>query len=89
MTPISQRGDIWLLGKHRLMCGDATVSEDVVKLMDGQQCDFVLTDPPYNCDYEGATKDAIENDKCLVCQNKLIRIGGCTECISGDWSKCG
>jgi len=64
-TPISQRGDIWLLGRHRLMCGDATCSEDVVKLMDGHQCDFVLTDPPYNVDYEGATKDKlkIQNDK--------------------------
>ena len=65
VIPISQRGDIWLLGKHRLMCGDATSSEDVGKLMDGQLCDFVLTDPPYNCDYEGATKDKLKimNDK--------------------------
>jgi len=31
----------------------------------------------------------IEHDKCPVCQNKLIRVGGCTECITGDWSKCG
>lgn len=64
-TPISLRGDIWQLGKHRLMCGDATCSEDVQVLMDGQQCDFVLTDPPYNCDYEGATKDKLKilNDK--------------------------
>jgi len=47
------------------MCGDATSSEDISKLMDGQQCDFVLTDPPYNCDYEGATKDKLKilNDK--------------------------
>lgn len=63
-TPISQRGDIWLLGRHRLMCGDST-SEDITKLMDGQQCDLVLTDPPYNVDYQGATKDKlkIQNDK--------------------------
>ncbi|AFM40317.1 DNA modification methylase [Desulfosporosinus acidiphilus SJ4] len=64
-TPISQRGDIWQLGKHRLMCGDSTLSEDMAKLMDGQQCDLVLTDPPYNVDYQGATKDKlkIQNDK--------------------------
>lgn len=64
-TPLSKRGDIWILGKHRLMCGDSTSSEDVVKLTDGQRCDFVITDPPYNVDYEGATKDKlkIQNDK--------------------------
>ena len=64
-TPISQRGDIWLLGKHCLMCGDSTSSEDIAKLMGGQQCDLVLTDPPYNVDYQGATKDKlkIQNDK--------------------------
>ncbi|KLU65710.1 DNA adenine methyltransferase YhdJ [Desulfosporosinus acididurans] len=64
-TPISQRGDVWQLGKHRLMCGDSTSSEDMAKLMDGQECDLVLTDPPYNVDYQGATKDKlkIQNDK--------------------------
>lgn len=53
-TPISKRGDIWLLGRHRLMCGDST-SEDVDVLMDGKKADMVFTDPPYgmflNADY--------------------------------------
>lgn len=63
--PITKRGDIWLLGKHRLMCGDSTVKADVEKLMDGQKANLILTDPPYNVDYTGKTKDAlkIENDK--------------------------
>jgi DNA modification methylase len=47
-TPISQRGDIWQLGKHRLMCGDSTSSEDIDLLMDGQKARFVFTDPPWN-----------------------------------------
>lgn len=64
-APIAKRGDIWQLGRHRLMCGDSTMVEDVQKLMDGQLADLLLTDPPYNVDYEGKTKDKlkIENDK--------------------------
>ena len=46
--PISKRGEIYKLGKHRLMCGDATSEEDVAKLMDGKKADMVFTDPPYN-----------------------------------------
>ena len=58
-------GDIWQLGNHRLMCGDSTVITDVEKLMDGMKADLLLTDPPYNVNYEGKTKDKlkIENDK--------------------------
>lgn len=45
--PKTKRGDIYLLGKHRLMCGDSTIREDVEKLMDGKKADMVFTDPPY------------------------------------------
>lgn len=57
-------GDVWMLGDHRLMCGDSTSESDVGRLMDGAEADLVLTDPPYNVAYEGGTKDAltIEND---------------------------
>lgn len=57
-------GEVWQLGRHRLMCGDSTKSDDVLKLMDGNLADMVVTDPPYNVDYEGATKDKlkIKND---------------------------
>ena len=63
--PITQPGDIWQLGKHRLMCGDSTDAGTVALLMDGKKADLFLTDPPYNVAYEGKTKDAltIENDK--------------------------
>lgn len=62
--PISQRGDIWQLGRHRLMCGDSTNAEDIQKLAGGVKVDMLLTDPPYGVDYVGKTKDAlkIEND---------------------------
>lgn len=58
--PITKLGDVWLLGEHRLMCGDSTSITDVEKLMDGQAADLLLTDPPYNVDYTGKTKDALK-----------------------------
>ena len=59
--PISKQGDIWQLGNHRLMCGDST-SDDVAKLMADQKADLLVTDPPYNVDYEGGTGMKIQND---------------------------
>ena len=55
-------GDIWLLGRHRLMCGDSTKTEDVDVLMDGKKANACITDPPYNCAYEGGTGMTIMND---------------------------
>lgn len=65
IEPETKPGDVWLLGRHRLMCGDATKIKDVERLVDGRHADLVLTDPPYNVDYEGGTKDKlkIQNDK--------------------------
>lgn len=50
-VPTANRGDIWQLGPHRLMCGDATEAEDVAALMRGEQLDLIITDPPYNVAY--------------------------------------
>ncbi len=50
-TPISKKGDIWILGNHRLMCGDSTSDEDVNKLINGEIIDLCITDPPYNVNY--------------------------------------
>lgn len=63
--PKSKLGDIYQLGNNRLMCGDSTVLEDVEKLMGGEQADMLLTDQPYNVNYEGKTKDKlkIKNDQ--------------------------
>lgn len=62
--PIAKRGEVWKLGVHRVMCGDSTNPEDMRILMGGVAADLYLTDPPYNVDYTGKTKDAlkIEND---------------------------
>ena len=58
----SQAGDIYLLGEHRLMCGDSTNAEDVSKLLDGELADLMITDPPYNINYEGSDGQKIKND---------------------------
>ena len=63
--PKAKYGDIYQLGKHRLMCGDSTSIDDVEKLMNGDKADMVFTDPPYNVAYEGGSKkrEMIKNDK--------------------------
>lgn len=58
--PKSKPGEIYQLGKHRLMCGDSTRAEDVEVLMAGGKASLLLTDPPYNVDYTGATKEALK-----------------------------
>ncbi len=62
--PKAQLGDIYQLDRHRLMCGDSTDKETVERLMGEQRVDLFITDPPYNVDYEGKTKDIlkIQND---------------------------
>ena len=62
--PKSKLGQVYKLGRHRLMCGDSTKTEDVKKLVGGMQCDLLLTDPPYNVAYEGKQKSkmTIKND---------------------------
>lgn len=65
---VSKRGEVYQLGKHRLMCGDSTKPEDVAKLLDGELADMVFTDPPYGVSYKGVNNpggrawEVIEND---------------------------
>ena len=65
---VSKRGEVYQLGKHRLMCGDSTKQEDVAKLLDGELADMVFTDPPYGVSYKGVNNpggrawEVIEND---------------------------
>lgn len=62
--PVSKLGDVWLLGNHRVMCGDSTSIDAVELLMEGSLADQLITDPPYNVAYVGKTKDSmtIQND---------------------------
>lgn len=58
-----QRGDIWTVGRHRLVCGDATSADDIATLMDGKRANLVLTDPPYNVAFQSSDGLSIKNDK--------------------------
>ena len=64
LEPKSSAGEIWICGKHKVMCGDSCSIGDVEKLMNGDKADLLITDPPYNVSYEGGTKDhlTIKND---------------------------
>jgi len=57
-----ERGDVWIVGKHRLVCGDATSPEDVTLLMDGHRANLIVTDPPYGVSFRSASGLTIQND---------------------------
>ena len=69
--PVSRAGDIWQLGPHRLVCGDATTAEGYAHLFaDGEQADMVFTDPPYNVNYANSAKDKLRGkDRAILNDN--------------------
>ncbi|MBX2807838.1 MAG: site-specific DNA-methyltransferase [Cellvibrionaceae bacterium] len=70
-VPVSQSGDLWLLGDHRLLCGDATNAQDLARLMDGGLADMVFTDPPYNVDYGNNAKDKMRGKDRRIMNDNL------------------
>ena len=57
-----ERGDLWSVGRHRLVCGDATQAEDVERLMDGKKANLIVTDPPYGVSFKSSDGLTIQND---------------------------
>lgn len=57
-----EKGDVWIVGRHRLVCGDATNSDDVEKLMDGKRANLIVTDPPYGVSFKSSSGLTIKND---------------------------
>lgn len=69
-TPISRPGDVWVLGPHRLLCGDATVAASYEALLQGEPVDMVFTDPPYNVNYANSAKDKLRGkDRAILNDN--------------------
>lgn len=69
-TPISRPGDVWVLGGHRLLCGDSTVAESYDRVLDGRPVDMVFTDPPYNVNYANSAKDKMRGkDRAILNDN--------------------
>jgi len=70
-TPISRPGDVWLLGGHRLLCGDSTKAECFESLLQGEQVDMVFTDPPYNVNYANTAKDKMRGTNRAILNDNL------------------
>jgi DNA modification methylase len=70
-TPISQPGDVWLLGPHRLLCGDATKPESYDLLLQGQPVDLIWSDPPYNVNYANSAKDKLRGKNRSILNDNL------------------
>jgi len=72
-TPISRPGDVWVLGRHRLLCGDATVAYSYKQLLGGEQVDMVFTDPPYNVNYANSPNDKRSGKNRAILNDNLGR----------------
>ena len=91
-APVTVLGDVWLLGKHRVMCGDSTSIDAVEKLMDGQKADMVFTDPPYGVSYTGGAKkwdgiknDSLQNENLVDFLNAVFNCGVLSTKDSAPW----
>lgn len=69
--PVSRHGDVWILGDHRLLCGDSTSKQDLEKLMNGELADMAFTDPPYNVDYGNNAKDKMRGKDRRIMNDNL------------------
>ena len=79
-NPVSKVGDIWLLGEHRVMCGDSTNGGDVALLMNGEKADMVYTDPPYGVDFQSNMRT--KSEKFEVLKNDNVFLDGWTPLVN-------
>ena len=82
--PVSKVGDIWLLGEHRVMCGDSTSTKDIGSLMNGEKADMVFTDPPYNIGFQGTMGDTTIDGKKVGMKDGYIPPNSIYEDIKND-----
>lgn len=89
VNPVTQPGDIWLLGSHRMICGDAMDQETASKLFGDSKADMLLTDPPYGVSYVGKTKDALTIDNDDLSKDDLEQLVEKTFSIAQEYSRPG
>lgn len=83
--PTTKMGDVWLLGKHRVMCGDSTSIDAVKKLMKGKKADLVFTDPPYGVEYQSNMRTKSDKFSVLKNDDKLLDITPVVKLVSDGW----
>ena len=83
--PIAKIGDVWLLGEHRLMCGDSTSIDAVDKLMAGIKADMVFTDPPYGIEYQSNRRTKSKKFDVLANDDRFLDIAPVIKCVSNGW----
>lgn len=83
--PVSKEGDVWILGRHRLMCGSSTVATDVEKLLDGIEPHLMVTDPPYGVEYEPSWRNNVVGAPTLKPSNRAMGIVENDD--NADWSE--
>ena len=83
--PVTVLGDVWVLGKHRLMCGDSTSIDAVDVLMDGKKADMVFTDPPYGVEYQSNMRTKSEKFDVLANDDQFLDITPIVEMFSKGW----
>ena len=84
-NPVTVLGDVWLLGRHRLMCGDSTSIDAVEKMMDGRKADMVFTDPPYGVNYQSNMRTKSEKFDVLKNDDTFLDIAPIIEVFSKGW----
>jgi DNA modification methylase len=83
--PVTKPGDVWLLGKHRVMCGDSTSLTEVKRLMDGKKAEMVFTDPPYGVEYQSNWRDGADKFDVLANDDQFLDIAPIVEAYSTGW----
>ena len=84
-VPVTVEGDVWLLGRHRLMCGDSTSIDAVDRLMDGVKADMVFTDPPYGVEYQSNKRTKSAKFDVLKNDDTFLDIAPIIEACSTGW----
>ena len=87
--PVTKRGDVWLLGNHRVMCGDSTMIDDVEKLMNGEKIDLVHTDPPYGIKEDASKRSTREKNSLAKSNSHLVNFNDETpDCARDAFNLC-